>query len=92
MQTDNLTILKVEIADMDTIAATYSWTDGINYMFMNSETFEEIQIPKEDVDQPDWLDEGLEVKLSLFNNKVISVILPNSHIYTVTKIDVTRML
>lgn len=82
----------VEIADMESIIATYSWTDGNNYMFMNSETYEEIPIAREDVDQPDWLDEGLEVKLSVFNNKIISVLLPNSHVYTVSKIDVSRML
>lgn len=77
---------------MESIMATYSWNDGNNYVFMNSETYEEIQVPKEDVDQPDWLDEGLEVKLSTFNNKVISVLMPNSHVYTVSKIDLSRIL
>ena len=53
----------VEFADLEKETATYSWEDSDNYMFMSSQTFEEIPVPKSEVDNGTFLLGGLEVKL-----------------------------
>lgn len=66
---------------------TYSWTDGNNYMFLHSSTFEEVQVPREDLEYADFLLEGLECKLMKFKGKVIGAELPRSYEFEVVKID-----
>ena len=68
----------VEHASLHHTKAQYNWTDGENYNFMDSETYEEIVLSKDDVtsDVIDFLYEGLEVRLNWYDNKVISVELP----------------
>jgi translation elongation factor P/translation initiation factor 5A len=45
-----------------TLTAAYSWSDNDNFMFMNVQNYEEIIIPKGDVDQAAFLTAGLEVR------------------------------
>jgi elongation factor P len=77
----------VEFADLEKETATYSWEDSDNYMFMSSQTFEEIPVPKSEVDNGSFLLGGLEVKLLKFRDGVIGVELPIVQEYTVVSID-----
>jgi elongation factor P len=57
----------------------------INFFFMDSETFEEINCSDKVVgDREVWLTEGSEVTLVYFNDKVIEVIVPSPAVYEVT--------
>jgi elongation factor P len=63
--------------------ATYSWNDGETYNFMDTTTFDEIQIPIGDVDNKLFLGEGMNVKVNIFRDRIVSVELPQSEVYTV---------
>ena len=80
----------VEFADLEKETATYSWEDSDNYMFMSSETFEELSVPKSEVDNGSFLLGGLEVKLLKFRDGVIGVELPTVQQYTVVSVDGAR--
>lgn len=57
---------------------------------MNSRTFEEVQVAKDDIELWEFLVEGQEVKLLKFREKVIGVELPNTFEYEVMTIDETK--
>jgi elongation factor P len=63
--------------------ATYSWNDGDTYYFMDTTTFDEVQIASIDIDNKPFLGEGMEVKLNIFRDRIVSVELPQSSMYTV---------
>lgn len=77
----------VEIADLEKEQAQYSWLDDNNYVFMNSETYEEVRVPVDNVDNKAFLVEGQNVKLLKFRDNVIGVELPNIYEYIVTIVD-----
>ncbi len=53
----------------------YSDPDG--YHFMNNETYDQIQVPAEVIgDQAQWLQEGMKVILSIFNDIPVGIQLP----------------
>lgn len=64
----------------------YSWNDGSTYVFLNSETFEEVQLAKEDVEDKEWMQEGCEVRLLSYKDRCIGVELPIFGVYTVKSI------
>jgi elongation factor P len=50
----------VETAELEKVAAQYSWSDADNHVFMTQDTFEEVLIPVDDIDS-EYLADGLEV-------------------------------
>ena len=52
----------VEHVVLERRAASFSWSDDDNYIFMDLETFEEIVLPKVEVELGDFLTPGLEVQ------------------------------
>jgi elongation factor P len=77
----------VELADLEREVYQYSWNDGNIYVFLNTVTFEEVQLLKSDVDKCEYLIEGQEVKLLKFRDRVIGVELPNTSEYVVKAIN-----
>ena len=68
----------VEKASLEEIKFNYLYKDENNYFFMNPKDFEQIEIKKEVVgDQGKLLTENLVVSVSFYNEKPISVELPN---------------
>ena len=68
----------VEKAALDENNFNYSYDDDINYFFIDPKSFEQIEIKKEIVgEKGKLLTENLEVKISFYNEKPISVELPN---------------
>ena len=68
----------VEKAALDENNFNYSYDDDSNYFFIDPKSFEQIEIKKEVVgDKGKLLTENLEVKISFYNEKPISVELPN---------------
>ena len=68
----------VEKAALDENNFSYSYDDDLNYFFIDPKSFEQIEIKKEVVgDKGKLLTENLEVKISFYNEKPISVELPN---------------
>jgi len=68
----------VEKAALDENNYNYSYDDDVNYFFINPKSFEQIEIKKETVgEKGKLLTENLEVKIIFYNEKPISVDLPN---------------
>ena len=68
----------VEKASLEEIDYNFLYEDENNYFFMNEKSFEQIEIKKELVgEKGKLLSENLEVKVSFYNEKPISVELPN---------------
>ena len=68
----------VEKASLEETTYNYLYSDEINYFFMNPKNFEQIEISKEKVgDKGKLLTENLEVSVSFYNGKPISIELPN---------------
>jgi elongation factor P len=70
-----ITIQRVERRPMQ-----YLYQDGDDYNFMNAETFEQIEIPKELIDAPQFLKEGekAEVMYHTDSDSVLLCELPNT--------------
>ena len=68
----------VEKASLEETTYNYLYSDEVNYFFMNPKNFEQIEISKEKVgDKGKLLTENLEVSVSFYNGKPISIELPN---------------
>lgn len=81
----------VIIADMEKLECIYSYLDGEDAVFMNSETFEEIRVKSDLIDNFDFIVEGSSVKLQLFNKDVIvGVLIPEVCEYEVVDVDITK--
>ena len=77
----------VEKASIDETKFNYLYEDESNYFFMNPKTFEQIEIKKNVIgDQGKLLTENLEVTVNFYEDKPISVLLPNQ---VRSKIDTT---
>ncbi len=68
----------IEKASIDEIKYSYLYDDGNNYFFMHSKTFEQINVNKKILgEKGNFLSENLEVSINIYNEKPISVQLPN---------------
>lgn len=68
---------KVDEADVTREKANFLYADQDGTHFMNNETFETVDMPKEiTADQEQFLKEGFEVQIVRFNGKPVSVELP----------------
>lgn len=76
---------KIEPAEVTNRTVQYLYADGEGFHFMDPESFEQFQLPTEDMeDAGDYLKEGDEVQLQFFGDKVINVELPKSLYLEVT--------
>jgi elongation factor P len=79
----------VEKASLDETKFNYLYSDEIDYYFMNPKSFDQINIKKEIVgDKGKMLTENLEVTISFYNEKPLSVELPNQVTCRVSTTDV----
>ena len=68
----------VEKAALDENDYNYSYDDDVNYFFIDPKSFEQIEVKKDIVgEKGKLLTENLEVKISFYNEKPISIELPN---------------
>ena len=68
----------VEKASLEEINFNYLYEDENNYFFMNPKSFEQTEIKKDIIgDKGKLLTENLDVTVSFYNDKAISVELPN---------------
>ena len=63
----------------------FTYKDGDNFMFMSMETFEEIPVGPKNIDNADLLKEGLSCAVSIWNEQVIDVTLPQQVEYEVVE-------
>ena len=66
----------VEIANIEKKEAQYTYSDGDDYVFMDMSSYEEVRVKEDDWSK--YLKEGMDVGVLLWNDKVISVDIPNA--------------
>ena len=68
---------QVERAHVEDMEFSYLYEDGEGYTFMNSATYEQVAVSKDVMgDQALYLQEGMKVFLSIFNELPVSIQLP----------------
>ncbi|MDR2461678.1 MAG: elongation factor P [Mycoplasmataceae bacterium] len=73
-----LTDAKVEKADLNSIIMTFSYIDGENYVFIDSTTFETVEISKSRLGkEAKYITDGLEVRILKYGEEVLDIILPD---------------
>ena len=69
--------IKVEKAHIDKKPMTYLYKDGDNYVFMDSETYEQVSVPEVQLEEEKkFLKENLEIKINLYEGEIICLDLP----------------
>ena len=80
----------VEKASLDEIKFNFLYEDEADYYFINQKTFEQINIKKNIVgEKGKMLTENLEVIINFYNNKPLTVNLPNQVTCKITSTDVS---
>ena len=79
----------VEKASLDETKFNYLYSDETDYHFMNPKSYEQINIKKETIgEKGKMLTENLEVSISFYNEKPLTVELPNQVTCTINTTDV----
>ena len=80
------TNIKIEKARVDRLPMQYLYVDGNNYVFMNTETYDQMELPSEKLtDQIKFLKEGMEVTIIVYEGEILGVDLPEKVEYEVTE-------
>lgn len=76
---------KIEPAEVNNKSVQFLYRDGDIFHFMDPETFEQFELARDVVDSAaDYLKEGGELTLQLFDGRVINVELPKNIYFEVT--------
>ena len=79
----------VEKASLDETKFNYLYSDEVDYHFMDPKSYEQINIKKETIgEKGKMLTENLEVSISFYNEKPLTVELPNQVTCTIDATDV----
>jgi elongation factor P len=69
---------KLAPADVETKTMQYLYKDGDSYVFMDTTTYDQVQIPDTTIgDQSDYMPENINVEVLFFNGRAVGVTLPN---------------
>lgn len=69
--------IKLEKANIEKNAMQYLYANGDNYVFMNMETYEQVELSSSQLgEDTNYLKEGLDVLISFFQGELLGVILP----------------
>lgn len=80
------TNIKIEKARVDRLPMQYLYSMGDSYVFMNNETYEQLEIPAEKLtEQVKFLKEGLEISISMYEGEIIGINLPEKIEYEVVE-------
>ena len=70
---------KVEQAQIDRKKTQYLYADGDNYVFMDTETYEQLELPGARIqDELKYLKENMVVSIIMFGSETLGVELPNT--------------
>ncbi|KRM86520.1 elongation factor P [Liquorilactobacillus vini DSM 20605] len=70
---------KVEQAQIDNRKMQYLYADGTNYVFMDTTTYEQLELPQERIkDELNYLKENMVVNIIMHENETLGIDLPNT--------------
>jgi elongation factor P len=78
---------KVERAHIDRITMQYLYASGDMHIFMNTENYEQVEIPKTQIENElNYICEGMNVDVNFYNGtEIIGVTLPEKVVLTITE-------
>ena len=78
---------KIEKAQIDKITMQYLYASGNNHVFMNMETYEQVEIPREQIsNELNYIYEGMEVGINYYNEiEILGLNLPDKVVLTVVE-------
>ncbi len=80
------TNIKIERARVDRLPMQYLYSMGDTYVFMNNETYEQLEIPADKLaDQIKYLKEGLDITISMYEGEIIGISLPEKIEYEIVE-------
>jgi elongation factor P len=69
---------KLEPANVETKSMQYLYKEGDSYVFMDTSTYDQVQIPHETIgDDSNFMPEQIIVEVLFFNDRAVGVTLPN---------------
>lgn len=80
------TNIKIERARVDRLQMQYLYSMGDSYVFMNNETYEQMEIPADKLnEQVKFLKEGLDITISMYEGEILGIQLPEKVEYEVVE-------
>ena len=77
---------KVEIVNIEKSKMSFSYVEGTDYVFMNNETYDMVNIPAERLEwEKNFIVDNLEVDVTVFDGEVIGVSLPENVAMVITE-------
>ncbi len=71
------TNIKIERARVEHNPMQFLYSDGANYVFMNTESYDQIEVPESKLEnEKRFLKEGLEIQLDYYEGELLGVTLP----------------
>lgn len=78
------TNIKIEKAHVDKQKSQFLYADGDKYVFMNTETYDQMELTKASLNEnAKYLKEGLVVQISMYEGEIIGIDLPEKIDYEV---------
>lgn len=79
------TNIKIEKAHVDKSKSQFLYADGDNYVFMNTETYDQMELAGSVLgDSAKYLKEGMEISIAMYEGEIIGIDLPDKVDYQVT--------
>jgi elongation factor P len=77
---------KMEQANIETKRMQYLYNDGANYVFMDNNTYEQVEIPDERLEEEkNYLVENMEVMIAFFGTETLGVEVPKNVVLKVAE-------
>ena len=78
------TNIKIERARVEKSKMNYLYSQGDSYVFMNNETYEQLEIPEDKLaDKVKFLKEGMDIDISTYEGEIIGINLPEKVEYEI---------
>ena len=78
------TNIKIERAHIDHMPMQFLYANGDNFVFMNTETYDQIEVPGSKLEnEKKFLKEGLDVIVTFYEGELLGIILPDKIEYEV---------
>ena len=78
------TNIKIEKAHVDKSKSQFLYEDGSNYVFMNTETYDQMELSKDTLgESAKFLKEGMEISIAMYEGEIIGIDLPDKVDYQV---------
>lgn len=83
------TNIKIEKAHIDKLIMQYLYSAGANYVFMNMETYEQVEIPISRLtEEKKYLKENMEIQIDYYQGEIIGVTLPEKVEYEIIETEI----